>query len=384
MNSSKSALKLLITLLFVTYSAALVQNTQKLQQCASTLELATDITKALQATFWGGFNYKQGETWTDANCYESINTLMLTLNVTTWSLINEVSTLGLLGAADLGDWDHFFQGSYDDAQWVILYYYSVADYLKANGRDNSHFMGSAQGIYDYVSAQWDDTCGGGLWWSGAHDYKNAVTNELYLLTSANGYLRNGNQTYLENAKKTWNWLLNSGMRNSDGLFNDGLDTSTCKNNGQPTWTYNQAVVSAGLGNLGKILNDTSLFDQAEISLDATIAKMTVNGILKENCDNAASAAGQCNHDQQMFKGAFTKHLMYYLDAANDPQRTAKYKDFLNAQLSAVFHYGKNAQDIIGSVWYAPDQGGSVFTPETTGAGLAAIIAAAKYGDCDNL
>jgi hypothetical protein len=24
----------------------------------------------------------------------------------------------------------------------------------------------------------------------------------------------------------------SGMRNSDGLWNDGLDTDTCKNNGQ--------------------------------------------------------------------------------------------------------------------------------------------------------
>ncbi len=30
----------------------------------------------------------------------------------------------------------------------------------------------------------------------------------------------------------------SGMRNSDGLFNDGLDDA-CNNNGQTTWTYNQ-------------------------------------------------------------------------------------------------------------------------------------------------
>jgi predicted alpha-1,6-mannanase (GH76 family) len=93
-------------------------------------------------------------------------------------------------------------------------------------------MGSASALYDYVAAEWDETsCGGGVWWSGARDYKNAIVNELFILTSANGYLRTGNQTYLDNAKKTWNWLLNSGMRNSDGLFNDGLNTATCKNNG---------------------------------------------------------------------------------------------------------------------------------------------------------
>lgn len=29
------------------------------------------------------------------------------------------------------------------------------------------------------------------------------------------------------------------MRNSNGLYNDGLDLHTCQNNGQTTWTYNQ-------------------------------------------------------------------------------------------------------------------------------------------------
>ena len=40
-----------------------------------------------------------------------------------------------------------------------------------------------------------------VWWSGDHTYKNAVTNELFLYLSANGYNRFGGQTYLDNAKK---------------------------------------------------------------------------------------------------------------------------------------------------------------------------------------
>lgn len=91
-----------------------------------------------------------------------------------------------------------------------------------------------------------------VWWSTAHTYKNAITNQLFLYVSADGYLRGGGQTYLDNANKVreslfsehidvhclnylycevWNWLSASGMRNSQGLWNDGL-TDTCVNNGQ--------------------------------------------------------------------------------------------------------------------------------------------------------
>ena len=40
-----------------------------------------------------------------------------------------------------------------------------------------------------------------VWWSSDKTYKNAITNELFLYTSAVGYLRTQNQTYLDNAKK---------------------------------------------------------------------------------------------------------------------------------------------------------------------------------------
>ena len=91
---------------------------------------------------------------------------------------------------------------------------------------------------------------------------------------------------------------------------------------------------------------------------------------------------------------FTKHLQYLIDTANDPVITAKYAGFLTAQASAVIHYGKRADNVVGSVWYGPDQGtlaarqlfepliniplgGSIFSPKTTTSGLAALIATAK-------
>jgi len=209
-------------------------------------------------------------------------------------------------------------------------------------------------------------------------------NELFLLTSAEGYIRGGGQAYLDNANKVWNWLSNSGMRNSGGLWNDGLVTSTCANNGQQTWTYNQGVIASGLASLYAITGNTSLLTQAEITLDATIAQKTSGNVLRESCDDAVAGGAVCDADQQIFKGIWTKHLQFYLDRANDPQRNAKYAGFLHAQASAVFHFGTNAAGDIGSVWYAPSQGGSLFTPKTSASGLAAYVSSAKYGTCSAL
>jgi hypothetical protein len=102
---------------------------------------------------------------------------------------------------------------------------------------------------------------------------------------------------------------------------------------------------------------------------------------------------------KMFQGIWTKHLQFYLDMANDAARTAKYSAFLWSQSSGVFHFGTSASNDVGSVWYAPNQvrcrlrtqpiqklilqtqGGSIFTPKTSASGLAAHVAAAKYGTC---
>ena len=42
-----------------------------------------------------------------------------------------------------------------------------------------------------------------MWWTTEHTYKNAITNELFLYTSARGYQITGDASYLANAKKTF-------------------------------------------------------------------------------------------------------------------------------------------------------------------------------------
>ena len=43
--------------------------------------------------------------------------------------------------------------------------------------------GPARKLFAGMASGWDDTCGGGLWWTRGKTYKNAIPNELFLLTA---------------------------------------------------------------------------------------------------------------------------------------------------------------------------------------------------------
>ncbi|KAJ6577077.1 glycoside hydrolase [Mycena sp. CBHHK59/15] len=348
------------------------------RQCEATLATAVSVAERLQSHYFNIITgeYTGGSHWTDANAIEDIHNLMLATGTGEFSSLADNSYIGRTAnlQADLGIslWSTILGGSYDDASWIILSLWKIADYKAARGLDASAYIASANTIHSIVEAQWDTTvCGGGVWWSSAKNYKNSITNELFLFVSATGAINfPSNTAFLANANKTWNWIKNSGLRNAQGLYNDGL-TSSCANNGEETWIYNQGVIASGLAALYVVTGDVSLLDEAEITLDATISLLTTNGILRESCDDAASGGTTCDSDQQIFKGIFTKLLQYYLDRANDPARTAKYSGFLGAQSSAVYHYGTDASTDVGSVWYAPNQGGSGFyTPARISARLA--------------
>ncbi|KAJ7633431.1 glycoside hydrolase family 76 protein [Mycena polygramma] len=281
------------------------------------------------------------------------------------------------------DWQAFTGGYIDDAGWVVLAIWTMADYKKFREEDNI----SAGQLYDKIAANWDDTCGGGVWWTTDHGYKNAITNELFLTLSARGYLRTGNQTYLENAKKVHNFPFifvlpeysdrhghASGMRTATGLYNDGLVFGTCLNN-------NGGVIASGLAALAVATGNHTLFEQAEITLNVTIERLTVHGVLKESCDDPRANSTVCDIDQQTFKGIWTKHLQYYLNYAASARVTAKYRSILRHQSAAVLHYATNASLDIGSVWYAENEGGSVFSVKSLPSGIAAHVAAAQYGLC---
>lgn len=195
---------------------------------------------------------------------------------------------------------NFLNNYYDDEGWWGLTWVKAYDLT-----GNSSYLSMAKTIFSNMAGGWDSTCGGGVWWSKDRTYKNAIPNELFLALATKLHQRtsgdSGSGSYIDWANREWSWFNNSGMINSSNLVNDGLDSS-CHNNGQTTWTYNQGVILGGLTDMYKITNDSSYLSKAEAIADAATGTLVNNGILKESCEPSS-----CGGDGPQFKGIFMRN-----------------------------------------------------------------------------
>ncbi|GHO93916.1 hypothetical protein KSF_039640 [Reticulibacter mediterranei] len=237
---------------------------------------------------------------------------------------------------------NFLNDYYDDEGWWALTWVKAYDLT-----NDSRYLTMAKTIFNDMKGGWDTTCGGGIWWSKARSYKNAIPNELFLALATSLHQRtpgdSGSGSYLDWSNQEWNWFNNSGMINSSSLINDGLDSS-CHNNGQTTWTYNQGVILAGLSDLYKITGTSSYLSKAEaIANAATSTLINANGILKEPCETS------CNGDASQFKGIFMRNL-YYLYQTDSKQA---YRDFITRNVDSIWANDRNSSNQLGLQWYGP-------------------------------
>lgn len=235
---------------------------------------------------------------------------------------------------------------YDDDAWYVnawLRGYEVTG--------DEEFLAEGRAGFADLTAGWDDVCGGGLWWSQDRTYKNAITNELFLLAAARlARLGEGGAplTRLADgaadwADRAWRWFDGSGLINSDHLVNDGLDQ--CRNNGGTTWTYNQGVLISALVELGQLTGDPRHLARAGQIARASVAHLARDGILREPSEPA------CDRDQEIFKGILAQGVGRLCRA--DPTATADLAQFLRTNADAVWRGARTADDAIGVSWAGP-------------------------------
>jgi len=140
------------------------------------------------------------------------------------------------------------------------------------------------------------------------------------------------------------------MINWQHLVNDGLETSTCRNNGQTTWTYNQGVILGGLILLDAAVPNRTMLEHAEQIAHATVQRLVdSDGILQEDY--------LANSDGVQFKGIFVRHLCR-LVAALPPgkaeQRTF-FTEFLQRNAEALLARDKTKDGTFGGDWNSPAQ-----------------------------
>ncbi|CAG8955608.1 hypothetical protein HYFRA_00009562 [Hymenoscyphus fraxineus] len=263
----------------------------------------------------------------------------------------------------------FLNGFYDDELWWALAWINVYDVTK----DNQYLDVAAQ-IFEDSKSVWGQATCGGLWWDKAHTQNGAVTNELYITTAAK--LANRRPAtpspgyYYQEAIKAYDWFIKSGLINKDNLINNGLNLQTCKNDGNPVFSYNQGIILSGLAELSWASGDSSYIDLANTLALAGIKELTdENGILHEKCE----ATGSCNADMEQFKGVFARNIQYLVNRAAIPAETRNtYKTFLQKNADSIWvHDGVSNQ--LGLVWSAPD---SKATVQTQSSALDAIVGAA--------
>lgn len=265
---------------------------------------------------------------------------------------------------------NFIDTAYDDTQWWALTWLNAYQLTR-----NPAYLKMVETMYSYVTQAWTPSqCGGGLVWQTTNNYQNSVTNELFLELSARLYLVTHQASYLQWAQKELSWFNASGLINSSNLINDGLTTS-CQNNGQTTWTYNQGIILGGLAALYQATHDQTYLTEAEQIANAAISSLVSgSGILTEPCSGSCPSQ---NPDQTQFKGIFMRNL----DALYQVTGDQAYLTFIDQNASSIWDNDRTIYDQIGFDWSgpitAPDQS---FNASTTSSGLDALNAAAQ-GAC---
>jgi len=272
--------------------------------------------------------------WNAANCVDALENDIIANNDT-----NYLATLQ--NTFDLNSGGNFLTGAYDDEGWWAEAWIRAYDLT-----GNVNYLNMAKTIFADLTTAWDSHFGGGLWWSSARTYKNAIPNELFLLLAIRLHERTpgdgGTGSYFYWATNEWSWFKTSGMINAQNLINDGL-TANCLNNGQTTWTYNQGVVLGGLTELYKTTGDTNYLVAAETIANAAIANLTsAGGVLEEPCNCSGP-------DVPVFKGIFARNLACLYDEDHQPA----YFNFLSANAQSVWFNDRNSSNQLGMLWTGP-------------------------------
>ncbi|GAA3599556.1 hypothetical protein GCM10022419_099250 [Nonomuraea rosea] len=236
---------------------------------------------------------------------------------------------------------HFISRSIDDSAWWAIAWIDAYDYT-----GDARYLNEAVIIANYVQQYWDaGSCGGGVWWDRERTYKNAVTNGQYLwLTTALHQRIPGDTGWLQRARTAAGWCRSSGMINSSGLVNDGLNSS-CANNGSTVWSYNQGLAIGGFTELWKTTGDGSLLATARALADAAISStaLTRAGVLTESCDIGSAS---CDDNQKQFKGIFMRHFADLAKATG----SSTYRSYLQRQADTLWAQDRSSLNVLGQRW----------------------------------
>lgn len=253
----------------------------------------------------------------------------------------------------------FTNAMYDDEGWWALAWIQAFDVTR-----DRRYLDTAVDLFIDMTTGWGATCGG-LWWNKQHTENGAIENELFISVAAHLARRIPEQTNFQDwALGTWQWFSDSGLVNDQHTINNGLNLSTCTNDLDTVWSYNQGVILGALVELSQLQSDKSYLSTArDIALGGIDALSNSDGVLQDSCEP------DCGADGSQFKGIFMRNLIRLYQVAPD----RKIKSFIQRNADSIWNRNRDGDNHLGIRWSGPY---AVADASTQSSACDALIAAA--------
>jgi len=247
----------------------------------------------------------------------------------------------------LGKWN-------DDILWYALATISGGEIYGANTTmpyADGSWLTMPQKTLDEAYEQYDDLCGGGIYWSrnragSSADYKSLITNLEWVSTAAQVYMQTQNETLMTLATGLLEWMYSSGLATSAGVLNDGVSVNDCSAITTDQWSYTYGQALGMFAWLYLATGNSTYLSMASPVLTNAISTFAPNGVIIEQCE----PAGTCNRDQVGFKAIFARNLAYYARQTQSSSEVSAIKTLLQSTLNSMISHSCDSNWNCGGNW----------------------------------
>lgn len=208
------------------------------------------------------------------------------------------------------------EGNDDQGFWGVTVMAAAEKNFTDPGPGNPSWAYLAQAVFNTMAWRWDTTyCNGGLrWqiftWNNGYTYKNSVSNGCLFQLAARLARYTGNDSYVEWAEKTWDWVTGVSYINTSQtawpVYDGAFISDNCTSVSNLEWTYNSGLFLAGCAYLYNYTGDAIWLTRLEHIWDRSkVFFMPGTQIMYEA---ACQPTNRCNNDQRSFKAIFSRFL----------------------------------------------------------------------------
>ncbi|ORY50445.1 Six-hairpin glycosidase [Rhizoclosmatium globosum] len=143
-----------------------------------------------------------------------------------------------------------------------------------DGFNPTYFALTNNTLYE-MFMNWDDQCGGGIYWSRTRDpksedptLKSTITNVQAMSLSARLYAIERNADYKTKFDQLFQWLKTTGIIGSDYTVYDGVKTGSCGNVSTEIYSYHYGPLLSSLASIYTTTKTTTYLTEAHNLFDA--------------------------------------------------------------------------------------------------------------------